>query len=165
MQYLCVLCLAFPTMQLSSAQYHYGLGMSLYSITKGKDVGDIIFSIVDQVNHGINSSSVQSPELKLDFAELNELAGVKAVGCSDYETARSYLNTALKLLPDDHWSSHYDQSRQLYFLLAKSAYSIGEVEKAQGILQQILGECRCVKDKLNAYFLQVNSEFHASTIA
>jgi len=136
-------------------QYHYSLGMSLYSMTKGSNVDDIIFSVADQINHGIDDLSAPSPELQLDLAELNEMAGVKAVDCSDYVTARSYLNIALSLLPTDHWISHYDRSLRLSFLLAKTAYSCGDVEKAQGILQEILGECRCIEDKLQAYFLLV----------
>ena len=87
------------------------------------------------------------------------MAGVKAVDCSDYEIARSYLNIALSLLPTDHWISHYDRSLRLSFLLARSAYSCGDVEKAQGILQEILGECRCIEDKLQAYLLLVTSKY------
>mmetsp|Transcript_7945 Transcript_7945/g.17919 ORF Transcript_7945/g.17919 Transcript_7945/m.17919 type:complete len:1329 (+) Transcript_7945:91-4077(+) len=136
-------------------QHHYSLGKSLYSMTKGKDVDDIIFSIADQINHGIDSLPLRSPESRVDLAKLNEMAGVKAVECSDYVTARSYLSIALSLLPTDHWKSHYDQSLRLSFLLAKSAYSRGDVMKAQGILQEILRECSCIEDKLPAYFLLV----------
>ena len=141
------------------SQYHYSLGMLLYSMIKGSDVRDIIFSIADQINHGIDGVLGISSELRLDLAELNEMAGVKAVDCSDYVTARSYLNIALSLLPTDHWISHYDRSLRLSFLLARSAYSCGDVEKAQGILQEILGECRCIEDKLEAYFLLVTSKY------
>mmetsp|Transcript_20089 Transcript_20089/g.36649 ORF Transcript_20089/g.36649 Transcript_20089/m.36649 type:complete len:994 (+) Transcript_20089:84-3065(+) len=133
-------------------QYHCSLGAKIYSISKGCNVDDIIFSIADQVNHG----TAQSPELRLDFAELNEMAGVKAVGCLDCVAAHSYLNNALTFLPSDHWKSHYEQSRRLCFLLAKSAYSCGGVEKAQGILQEILNQAHCLADKLDAYHLVVS---------
>lgn len=132
--------------------------MSLYSISKGKDVDDIIFSIADQINHGKDNLPIQSPELRVDLAELNQRAGAKAVDCSDYVTARSYLITALTLLPIERWKSHYDQSLQLSFLLAKSYYSCGDVEKARGILQEILEESRCIEDKLPACFLFVSSK-------
>ena len=59
-------------------------------MTKGSNVDDIIFSVADQINHGTDDLSAPSPELRLDLAELNEMAGVKAVDCSDYATARSY---------------------------------------------------------------------------
>jgi len=135
--------------------YHYKLGMLLYSITKGNDVDDIIFPIADQINHGIDDLSKQNPGLWLDLAILNEMAGSKAVDCSDYVTAHSYFTISMSLLPPDHWKSQHSFSRRLYLSLAKSAYACSDVEKAQGILQEILGECCCIKDKLPAYYLLV----------
>ncbi|KAL7543351.1 hypothetical protein ACHAXR_012671 [Thalassiosira sp. AJA248-18] len=138
-------------------KYHYNLGMLLYSTTKGSDIDDIVFSIADQINHGIDDdSSVKSPDLRIDLADLNEMAGAKAVDCSDNVTSRSYLNIALSLLPSDHWKSHYNRSLRLSFLLAKASYLCGDVKKAQGILQEILGECHCIEDKLPAYSLIVS---------
>ena len=130
--------------------------MALFSVTKGGDFDDVIFDIADQINHG--KEPIQSPALRIDLIKLYEMAGVKAVDCSDYETSRSYLTIALSLLPTDHWESQYDLSLRLSFLWAKSAYSCADVEKAQDILQEILGKCRCIQDKLPSYFLLVTSE-------
>ena len=116
-------------------------------------------NFLPQINHGINNTSTQKPELIPDFVNLNERAGTKAVDCCDYVTARSYLNTALSLLPTDHWKSCYDQSLRMYFSLAKSAHACGDITKAQEVLQQILEECRCMEDKLQAYYLLVTSKF------
>jgi len=140
-------------------QYHYSLGMSLYLGTKGCDVDDIVFTIADQINRGIDNLNGENPELRIGIAQLNEKAGAKAVSCSDYSKAGSYFNTALSLLPSDHWNIHYDKSLRLSSLLAKSAYSCGSVEEAQGILQKILEECRCIKDKLPAQLLLSTSKY------
>mmetsp|Transcript_19299 Transcript_19299/g.46304 ORF Transcript_19299/g.46304 Transcript_19299/m.46304 type:complete len:1293 (+) Transcript_19299:334-4212(+) len=137
------------------SQYHYKLGMLLHSRTKGKDVGALIFYTADHINHGINSLPVECPELRVDFAKVNEMAGVKAVECTDYVAACSYLSTALSLLPTDHWQRYYDQSLRLLFLSAKSSYSCGDVEGAQDILGEILDHCVCLEDKLDSYFLLV----------
>ena len=83
------------------------------------------------------------------------MSGVKTVVGPDYVTSRSYFNTALALLPTNHWESHYDQSLRLSFLLAKSAYSCGDVDEAYDTLQQILHHTRCLSDKLEAYHLLV----------
>lgn len=132
--------------------------MLLHSRTKGKDVGALIFYTADHINHGINSLPVECPELRVDFAKVNEMAGVKAVECTDYVAACSYLSTALSLLPTDHWQRYYDQSLRLSFLSAKSSYSCGDVEGAQDILGEILDHCVCLEDKLDSYFLLVTSE-------
>jgi len=134
-------------------QYHYRLGMILYSTTKGKDLDDIILYTADQINHGVESLPVQCSELRVDLAKVNEMAGVKAAERTDYVAARSYLSTALSLLPTDHWQRYYDQSLRLLFLSAKTAYSHGDVKEAQSVLNDILGECTCLQDKLNSYFL------------
>ncbi|KAL3773705.1 hypothetical protein ACHAW5_001041 [Stephanodiscus triporus] len=122
--------------------------MSLYSTTKGKVVDDIVFSIIDQIKHGIDNLEDANCELRLDIAKLNELAGIKAATCSDHVTSRSYLTFALSLLPTDHWKSHYDMSLRFSLRLAKSCYSCGDLEKAQFILVETLGRCHSLEDKL-----------------
>ena len=120
---------------------------------------EIIFSVADQINHGIDDySSAQSPELRTDLARLYGMAGAKAVDRSDFVTARTYLNTALSLLPTGHWKSHYDLSLRLSFLLAQSANSCGDIEKANRALQEILSKCHSVEDKLPSYYLRAASK-------
>ena len=81
-------------------------------MTKGNVADNILFSIADQIKHGIGNLAEEKPELRIDIAILYELAGTKAVACSDHAASRSYLTYALSLLPIDHWKSHYDLSLQ-----------------------------------------------------
>jgi predicted ATPase len=141
--------------------------MSLYSTTKGKivddilySISDIVFSIVDQIKHGIDNIEDGNCELRLDIAKLNELAGIKAASCSDHVTSRSYLTFALSLLPTDHWKSHYNLSLRFSLRLAKSCYSCGDLEKAQCILVDTLGQCHSLEDKLPGNALLARSESH-----
>jgi hypothetical protein len=158
-------CSYLPNISISTLvylpKYHYSLGMSLYSMTKGQDVDGVIFSIVDQNKLGIDSLEDESPEFRIEVAKLNELAGMKAVVCSDYVTSRSYLTSALSLLPIDHWKSHYDISLRCSLRLAKAHYSCGDVEKAQSILQDMIGQCHSFEDKLPACELLARSKMHA----
>ncbi|KAL3811928.1 hypothetical protein ACHAXA_001575 [Cyclostephanos tholiformis] len=141
-------------------QYHYKLGMSLYLMTKLKgDVADnVLFTIADQFKHGRGNLVDENPELGIEFAEFYELAGTKAVACSDHATSCSYLTSALSLLPPDHWKSHYDLSLRLSITLAKSCYSCGDVEKAQSILQGMTRQCHSIEDKLPAHALLAESK-------
>jgi predicted ATPase len=134
--------------------------MSLYLITKGKDMDNVVFSIADQIKHGIGSLADENPELQIDIAKLYELSGTKAVACSDYETSRSYLTYALSLLPTDHWISHYDLSIRFSLRLAKSCHSCGDVEKAQCILQEMTGQCHSFEDKLPGNVLLAQSKYN-----
>ena len=146
-------------------KFHYSLGMSLYSTTKGKivddilfSISDIVFSIVDQIKHGIDNLEDGNCEVRLDIAKLNQLAGIKAASCSDHVTSRSYLTFALSLLPTDHWKSHYDLSLRFSLRLAKSCYSCGDVGKAQRILQEVTEQSHSIEDKIPAYALLARSE-------
>mmetsp|Transcript_29922 Transcript_29922/g.63473 ORF Transcript_29922/g.63473 Transcript_29922/m.63473 type:complete len:914 (-) Transcript_29922:1454-4195(-) len=136
----------------NKSQFHYDLGILLYSTSKGQDLSGTVFQVVDQISHGI--PSLIQPELQIDIAELNFSAGSRAMDFSDYETAYSYLNNALSLLPKNHWSSHYDFSLRLFFLRAKAAYSCGNIEEAYDSLKKILEKGRCIEDTLDAHHLK-----------
>ena len=150
---------------LCPPQFHYSLGMSLYSMTEGNAVDDIIFSIADQIKRGFGSLADENPEIQIDIAKHYELSGTKAVACSDHATSHSYLTCALSLLPTDRWKSHYDLSLRFSLLLAKSCYSCGYVEKAQCILQEMTGQCHSFEDKLPGSALLAQSEYHTWSIS
>lgn len=125
----------------------------IYSASKGTDlVDDVIFQVVDQMNYNVSSIPLS---MQVDVAELNFSAASRAMGFSDYQTAHSYLENALVLLPADHWTSNYELCLRLYFLKAKAVYSCGNIEKAYESLKSILERGRCIEDKLDAYYLYV----------
>ena len=141
-------------------QYHHTLGITLYPLTTttgsnvddvGNKVDDLIFCITDQINHGV--ADVDSSEQSIDLAKLNVTAGIRAMGLSDFTTACSYLKTTTSLLPTNHWKLHYDLSLRSYFLLAKSAHSAGDVDKADAVLKEILHQANCLRDKLDSHLL------------
>jgi len=133
------------------SQFHYNLGVLLNSVSRGKDLGGAIFHVIDQMNHGI--PGLIQPTMLKDVIRLNFASGSKAMDRSDYKTAQSYFSNTFSLLAKNHWSGHYEFSLRLYFLSAKAAYSCGNIEKAYGLLKQILKEGCCLGDKLDAYYL------------
>lgn len=135
---------------LNFFQYHYKLGVALHTVTKGSDINDIVFSIADRINHSTGASLMENPELKVEFAELNEMAGTKAINLTDFASACSYFSVALSQLPNEHWKSHYDQSLRLYLLQAKCCFSSGDVDKAYALSQTILTQAHNLNDKLDA---------------
>ncbi len=134
--------------------------MTLYLMTKEKEEvdGDVLFSIADQIKHGIGYLGDENPELRIEFAKFYDMAGAKAVACSDHATSCSYLTSALSLLPSDHWKSHYDLSLRVSIALAKSCHSCGDVVKSQCISQEMIRQCHSFDDKLPAYTLLARGE-------
>ncbi len=129
--------------------------MLLYSKSKEQGSNDTTFHIVDQINHGV--PSLVQPSVRVEIAELNGKAGARAMAFSDYETASSYLNKAMSLLPTSHWQENYDLSLRLYFLSAKATYtrSCDNIQESITLLNAILMNGRSIEDKLDAYHLYV----------
>jgi predicted ATPase len=162
--------------------------MSLFSNADGKVADDMLFTIADQIKHGVgNLAAGEDPELRLDMAKLYGLASSKAAAFSDHAASCSYLKCAFSLLPTDHWTRHYKLSLSFSLRLAESCYSCGDVQNAQAILrkmtplrhsiedqvpalsiaisearcilQEITGHCHTIEDKLPAYSLLARSEW------
>ena len=115
-----------------------------------------VITIADQINHNFQALRQSSTPMRLEVANLNQLAGVAAMKRSDYEAASSYLNASLQLLPDGHWQSSYRLSLDTYIASAKVAYSRGDSERLDAALKTILTEAMSLEDKLEAYYLYVN---------
>jgi predicted ATPase len=135
-------------------KFHYDLGKLLHSTCKGKEVGDVQFVIVSQINRGLQLIE-SHPSLRMEIVDLNMKAGNVGLDRSDFVTANSYFSVSLSLLPEDHWNSMYTFCRSLYFSVAKAAYSSANLEKAQKALQKIIDESKCLNEKLDALHLLV----------
>ena len=83
--------------------------------------------MVDQINHG---TSYLSSKKRITMAGLNHGAASKAVGNSNFAAAFFYSNVAMRLLPENHWESHYDLSRKIFLVLGNAAYSYGRIAEA-----------------------------------
>jgi predicted ATPase len=129
----------------------------LHSVCDGKDVGDTMLLIAIQINHG-KEFVLKDDELCLPIVKLNMAAGKMSIDSCRHKTAYSYLEVASSLLPDDHWESYYDISLRLNFMMASAANSSCKYDEAEIILQRILKEARCTKDKLPSYLLLSQSE-------
>jgi len=120
----------------------------------------MLLYIADQMKHRIADMEDECPELRIEMANLYYLSGMKAVGCSDYATSRSYFKVALSLLPTDRWVSQYKLCHRISLRLAKSFYSCGDVEEAESILHEMLEKCVSIEDKVPVHALLVTSEYY-----
>jgi len=133
-------------------RFHYTVGMLLFNTIDGKNIDSIIFLMVDQINHG---TTYLSSDQRITVAELNYGAASKAVENSNFAAAFFYSNAAMKLLPENHWESHYDLSRKIFLVLGNAARSYGRIAEATSALDEILKHGKLLKDKLDAYYLKI----------
>ena len=139
------------------------MGKTLYAICTGKDVGNTIFLIASQINHG-KEFIEKDDALRIPVAKLNIKAGKMALDDCDHKLAYHYFAAALSLLPDDSWESNYDLSLRLNFLMARAANSSCRYDEAEVTLQTICKRALCLQDKLPSYYLLVMSECYLLTV-
>eukprot|EP00804_Cyclotella_cryptica_P019625 CCRYP_013989-RA/>CCRYP_013989-RA protein AED:0.06 eAED:0.06 QI:199/1/1/1/0.75/0.6/5/431/1198 len=136
-------------------RYHFDIGMALQTRIVGQNTDDdVLFAAIDHINHG-GPSLIYDPSHRISIIELNLQAGVKLMKSHNYTSSHSYLKTALSLLPDDRWSSHYNLSLQCHFHLAKAAYPCGFIDDAKALLLTVIEHASCLEDKLDTYSLLV----------
>jgi predicted ATPase len=109
------------------------------------------------MKHRIADMEDECPELRIDIANLYYLSGMKAVGYSDYATSCSYFKVALSLLPTNRWETQYKLCYRNSLRLAKSVYSLGDVDEAQSILHDMLEKCPSIEDRVPVQALLVTS--------
>ena len=93
------------------AQIHLRIGKALAASIPPEKLHEMIFEIVNQLNHGAHLITSQEEREKL--AELNLIAGKRAKASSAYASALTYLRAGMSLLREDTW----DRQQALAFAL------------------------------------------------
>ena len=91
--------------QPERAAKHLRIGRSLLSQAPSVGLEGMIFQIVDQFERG--RSEIDSLEERVKIAELNLIAGKRAMAASAYESARRYLVSGRSLMGKDSWEDQY----------------------------------------------------------
>ena len=138
-------------------KFHYNLGKALHSVYKGRDSDDTSLLITTQIYYGKEYIS-RDDQLRIPIVKLCMDAGKKAIESCRHDLAYLHLEAASSLLPEDCWESQYDISLRLNFMMANAANSSCKYDEAVIILEKILNEGRCTKDKLPTYFLLIQSK-------
>jgi len=138
---------------------HLDIGNLLLKHLPYQQEEEKIFDIVNQLNIGI--ALLDNSEIKNNLANLNWLAGKKAKSSAAYESAFSYFQIGLQLLPVDTWEKQYNFTLDLYLQCAEMAYLCGDLaameELGSIILNQaydILDQAKLYEIKLSAYVCQ-----------
>jgi PAS domain S-box-containing protein len=88
------------------AGLHLRIGRLLASGLSPEEIGERIFDVVNQLNRG--HSLVDSLEERDRIAELNLMAGTRAMQGAAYPSALKYFAVGSALLGDDGWDRTYD---------------------------------------------------------
>jgi len=132
---------------------HLKLGQLLLNNISPSEQEEKIFQIVSQFNLGLGLITQQRERDQL--AQLNLLAGRKAIVATAYTAAIEYLTLGMKLLTADSWQSHYNLTLALYEDTAKAEYLNTNFEQAIKLTDLILQQTTQILDRVKAYELKV----------
>lgn len=132
---------------------HYRIGSNVLKKTGEKNLHDKIFYIVDQLNRGIKLVSGTDEEIML--ASLNLRAAQKSKKSTAYASAAFYLRTAIMLLPEYSWKSHYDLTYAIYREAIECEYLNLNFSEAEKIFDVVVKNVKSNIDKANVHTLMV----------
>lgn len=131
---------------------HYKIGQILLHNLSQKQKDDLIIEIVNHLNFGLDLC-VESD--KMELALLNQAAGQKALTAIAYPAAEKYFSTAIKLLPETQWTTHYDLTMKLHQQLAISIHLCGKSPEAIQMFEEIIPKAKTPEERAGIYLLEV----------
>ncbi|HYW19021.1 MAG TPA: AAA family ATPase [Nodularia sp. (in: cyanobacteria)] len=132
---------------------HLRIGQLLLNNIPISQREDIIFDLVNQFNIAI--PLIHLPAERQQLAEMNLVAGRKALASIAYPSALNYLNTGIKLLADDSWETQYQLTLALYETAADVAYLGGNFEEMEQLAEVVLQRAKTLLEKVKVYEIKI----------
>jgi PAS domain S-box-containing protein len=132
---------------------HLKIGQLLLKNTNAAEREENIFTLVNQLNYGIDLLKEKSQ--KDDLASLNLLAGKKAKEATAYEAAVKYLALGIDLLSEASWVTNYDLTLALYTEAMEAEYLSTNFDRTEVIGQVILEKAKFLLDRIKVYEIQM----------
>ncbi len=134
---------------------HQQLGQMLLQNTPEAQREEKIFDIVNQLNQAIDLIAHQSEAVEL--AQLNLMAGKKALAAAAYEPALQYLNLGISILPPNSWETEYDLTLTLHTTGAEAAYLSIDLARMEELITLVLEKATSLPDKVKAYEIKISA--------
>jgi len=128
---------------------HLKIGRLLLASTIKEELETNVFDIVNHLNKGLQL--VNDDREKIQFAELNLMAGQNAKTSNAYTSASKYLDMGLRLLPESSWNTEYDLTLNLYVEQVETQYLNVNFEQAEKLAEIVLNYARTVLEKVRVY--------------
>ncbi|MEH1799177.1 MAG: AAA family ATPase [Nostoc sp.] len=115
---------------------HLKIGLLLLNNIPVAEQEEKIFELVNQFNIAVEFIS---PQAKRDeLAQMNLIAGRKALASTAYPAAVKYLTTGIQLLAIDSWETKHHLTLALYETGTEAAYLAGNFEQMEKLAEVVL---------------------------
>ncbi|WP_044501190.1 ATP-binding sensor histidine kinase [Nostoc sp. PCC 7107] len=136
-------------------QTHLKIGLLLFNSIPFAEREEKIFQLVNQFNIALELITEQTTYDEI--AQMNLMAGRKALGSTAYAAAIKYLTTGIKLLSSDSWETQYELTLALYETAAEAAYLAGEFEQMEQLVDVVLAQANTLLEKVKVYEIKIQA--------
>jgi predicted ATPase/GAF domain-containing protein/tRNA A-37 threonylcarbamoyl transferase component Bud32 len=137
------------------ATLHLKIGRLLWQNTSSEEREEKIFDIVNQMNFSVDDIGSESEREGL--AQLNLIAGNKAIRSAAYESASKYLQVGLALLTKNSWNNCYHLTLNLFNSAAEAAYLTGDFVRMNNLIEVVLQEAATLLDRVKVYEIKIRA--------
>ncbi|MCF2147002.1 trifunctional serine/threonine-protein kinase/ATP-binding protein/sensor histidine kinase [Desmonostoc muscorum LEGE 12446] len=133
---------------------HLKIGLLLLSNIPVAEQEERIFELVNQFNIAVEFISHQAKRDEL--AQMNLIAGRKALASTAYPAAVKYLTTGIQLLAGDSWETKHDLTLALYETATEAAYLAGNFEQMEQLAEVVLVR-KPLLEKVKVYEVKIQA--------
>ncbi|MEZ2232933.1 AAA family ATPase [Microcoleus sp.] len=141
---------------------HLEIGQLLFRNTPEAEREEKIFDIVNQLNMGVELIDSQSERDQL--AQLNLIAGRKALTSTAYAAANMYLQTGIELLRANCWQNQYELTLNLYVAAAEAAYLNADFDGMDTLAAQVLQHAQTILERVKIYEIKIAAQTAQSKV-
>lgn len=142
---------------------HLKIGRLMQASGKEDPIEDNIFHMTDHMNAG--QAHITDVNEHLELAQLNLIAGEKALTATAYDSALHYFQTGTALLPKTAWQNQYDLALTLNQQQGLCQYLLGQFEAAEKRFDSILNHVQTDMDKVRIYMVKLRLYIHREETA
>ena len=135
--------------------FHFMIGQHLLQHTPTNKQPVRIFEIVNHLNlgHHIISTDTQ----RIELAQLNLKAGIKAKNSVAFDSALNYFQTAMEVLPEAKWEKFYEITLSLFVEAAEASYLSGRYDLMENFSSEVFKHARELLDKVKIYEIKIQA--------
>jgi predicted ATPase/class 3 adenylate cyclase/tRNA A-37 threonylcarbamoyl transferase component Bud32 len=135
------------------AALHLLNGQRLTAHLNEVELEEKLFELANQWNLG--ADKIADKKEKLYLANLNLMAGHKAIASTAYPQALQYFEKGLYVLEEEDWESQYDFILRITTDAGDAAYLSGQYEKVDKLVNDLLKHSRSLIDSAKGYEIDI----------
>jgi len=131
---------------------HLTIGRLLVKQFSEKEIAENIFQVVKHFNSGID---LLEDHEKVQLAEFNLSAAIKAKKSAAYALGLQYLKKSKSLLHENSWQDHYKLTFTIFKETAETEYVLSNFEQMETLVSIILNHAKTKIEKAQIYNLLI----------